>query len=67
MFFVHYRLDIAKWLRHAEGEHVPARRLSLWQKAAEPLNMVGMGESMSDVLLFDCGRSRTSVSPMQEL
>ena len=31
-------------------------------EAAEPLNMVGMGESpcYDVMLLFDCGRSRTS-------
>jgi len=31
-------------------------------EAAEPLNMVGMGESpcYDEMLLFDCGRSRTS-------
>ena len=31
-------------------------------EAAEPLNMVGMGESpcYDETLLFDCGRSRTS-------
>ena len=34
-----------------------------YAEAAEPLNMVGMGESPCyvEMLLFDCGRSRTFV------